>query len=76
MTSPSYEQEITSHLHKLSLDQQMQVLSFMRTLMEDKPPGVPGTELLRFSGCIDLDDLKAMKNAITEGCEKVSLNDW
>jgi len=76
MTSPSYEQEITSHLHKLSLEQQMRVLSFVRTLTAEKPSGVPGSELLRFSGSIDLDDLRAMENAIAEGCEKVSLNDW
>lgn len=76
MASPSFEQEITSHLHKLSPEQQMRVLDFVRTLAEEKPSGVPGSELLRFAGAIDLDDLKEMEKAITEGCEQVNLNEW
>lgn len=76
MASPSFEQEITSHLHKLSPEQQMRVLDFVRTLAEEKPSGVPGSELLRFAGAIDLDDLKEMEKAINEGCEQVNLNEW
>ena len=76
MAGPSFEQEITSHLHKLSPEQQMRVLDFVRTLAEEKPSGVPGSELLRFAGAIDLDDLNEMEKAIVEGCEQVNLNDW
>lgn len=76
MAGPSFEQEITSHLHKLSPQQQMRVLNFVRTLAEEKPSGVPGSELLRFAGAIDLDDLNEMEKAIVEGCEQVNLNDW
>lgn len=76
MAGPSFEQEITSHLHKLSPQQQMRVLNFVRTLAEEKPSGVPGSELLRFARAIDLDDLNEMEKAIVEGCEQVNLNDW
>ena len=76
MTNPSFEQEITSHLHKLSPEKQMRVLAFVRTLTEDRPSGIPGSDLLRFAGTIDPDDLHEMENAIAEGCEQVSLNDW
>ena len=76
MTIPSFEQEITSHLHKLSPEQQKQVLSFVRTLAEEKPAGVPGKELLRFVGAIALDDLKEIEKAIDEGCEQVHMNEW
>jgi hypothetical protein len=76
MAGPSFEQEISSHLHKLSPEQQMRVLDFVRALAEEKPSGVPGSELLRFAGTIDLDDLNEMEKAIAEGCEQVNLNDW
>lgn len=76
MAGPSYEREISFHLHKLSPEQQMRVLAFVRTLAEEKPSGVPGRELLRFSGAIDPDDLNEMERAITEGCEQVDPNDW
>ena len=76
MAGISFEQEITSHLHKLSPEQQMRVLNFVRTLAEEKPFGVLGSELLRFAGAIDLDDLNEMEKAIVEGCEQVNLNDW
>ena len=76
MAGPSFEQQITSHLHKLSPEQQMRVLAFVRTLAEEKPYGVPGSELLRFAGTIALEDLNEMEKAIAEGCEQVNLNDW
>lgn len=76
MTGPSFEQEITSRLHKLSPDQQMRVLAFVRTLAEERPSGVPGSELLKFAGAISPDDLKDMEKAIAEGCQQVNLNDW
>ncbi len=76
MTNPSFEQEISFHLHKLSPEQQMKVLAFIRALAEEKPSGVPGSELLRFAGTIDQDGLSEMEKAIAEGCEQVNLNDW
>ncbi len=76
MAGPSFEQEISSHLHKLTPEQQMRVLAFVRTLSEEKPSGVPGSDLLKFAGTIDLEDLQEMEKAITEGCEQVNLNDW
>ncbi len=76
MASPSFEREITSHLRKLSSEQQMQVLAFVSTLAAEKPSGVPGSELLKFAGAIPLEDLNEMEKAIAEGCEQVNLNDW
>lgn len=76
MAGPSLEKEITSRLHKLSPEQQMRVLAFVRTLAGEKPSGVPGSELLRFAGAIDLNDLREIEKAIAEGCEQVNLNDW
>ena len=76
MAGSSFEKEITSRLHKLSPEQQMRVLAFVCTLAEEKPSGVPGSELLRFAGAIDLNDLREIEKAIAEGCEQVNLNEW
>lgn len=43
---------------------------------EEKPFGVPGSELLRFAGAIAPEDLNEMEKAMAEGCEQVNLNDW
>jgi len=76
MAGPSFEQEITSHLHKLSPEQQVRVLAFVRTLVEETRSGVRGSELLRFAGAINPADLDEMEKAIAEGCEQVSVNEW
>ena len=76
MESLSFEKEITSHLHKLNPEQQQRVLAYIRTLSEERPSGVHGSELLQFVGAIDLNDLKEMEKAIDEGCEQVNLNEW
>jgi hypothetical protein len=36
---------------------------------------VAGSELLRFAGVINLNELKEMERAIEEGCEQVYPND-
>jgi hypothetical protein len=41
-----------------------------------RPRGVPGKELLAYGGTIEADDLKAMSQAIEEGCEKINPNEW
>jgi hypothetical protein len=76
MPGSSFEKEIASHLHKLNPEQQQRVLAFIRTLSEESPSGVQGSELLRFAGTIDLHDLKGMEKFIAEGCEQVNLNEW
>jgi hypothetical protein len=76
MADRSCEQQIASHLHRMSPEQQMRVLAFVRSLAEERPSGVPGNELLRFAGTIALDDLNEMEKVIAEGCEQVNLKDW
>jgi hypothetical protein len=76
MAGPSFEQEITSHLHKLSPEERVRVLAFVRTLVEETRSGVRGSELLRFAGAINPADLDEMEKAIAEGCEQVSVNEW
>jgi hypothetical protein len=78
MTNQSFEQEIAAQLHRLSPDQQKRVLEFVQALAQEKKrfSGASGSELLRFAGAIEADDLRAMEQAIAEGCEQVNLSEW
>ncbi len=40
------------------------------------PPGVPGVELLRFTGTWDLLDLQEVARAIEDACEQVNVDEW
>ena len=72
MAVPS-TREICDELLTLSLEQQQQVLRFVRSLK--LPAGTEGRSLLRFAGWIDPTDLKEMEAAIKEGCERVG-DEW
>jgi len=76
MFSPSFGEEISAQLHKLTLDQQQQLLAFVRALTRGNSGGVPGRKLLHFAGAIDPDELRVIEQAISEGCEQVNLNEW
>ena len=76
MRIPNLEEEICAHLQQLSLEQQQQILGFVRALVATRVRGVPGQTLLRFAGAIDASDLLSMAQAIEEGCEHVHAEDW
>ncbi len=76
MISPALEKELLEQLDKLAPVQQQQVLSFARSLVQTRPRGVPGRELLRFAGTILPDDLAAMAQAIEDGCEQINRDEW
>ena len=72
----SIKKEILDQVSKLPLTQQQLVLNFASSLMRKTHRGVPGKDLLAFSGCIEADDIKAMTKVIEEGCERVDVNAW
>jgi hypothetical protein len=76
MISPLIEKEILTQLDKLSLEEQLQVLNFAKSLAGTMPVGIPGKELLHLAGTISTEDAKLMREAIEEGCEQVDLNEW
>ena len=63
-------------LESLPPNLQQRVLEYARELGNAKPKGVPGHSLLPFAGTFRPEDLKAMAEAIEEGCERVDMNDW
>jgi len=66
--------EIIEQVEGLEEPQQRKVLDFARGLRTAK--GTSGSDLLRFAGSIAPADLKAISQAIQEGCEKVEPNGW
>lgn len=43
---------------------------------QERPPGVPGRELLDLAGTLSDEDARQMLEAIEEGCEQVDPNEW
>lgn len=69
-------QDIASQLEHLSPELQHRVLDFVQALAKSYPKGVPGKQLLRFSGVIEAKDIQAMTQAIEGGCERVDTDEW
>jgi hypothetical protein len=55
---------------------QEQVLTYVRSLDQGSPRGVPGSQLVQFAGTIPLSELEAMSEAIERGCEQFDLDEW
>ncbi len=76
MADEALKQEILRQLEHLPPSMQRRVLLFSKSLVETKPKGVKGSDLLRFAGQISGDDAGAMSKAIDEGCEQVDSSEW
>ena len=73
---PKMEKELLKQLEQLGPEERRQVLDFARTLATCKRGGTPGESLIRFGGAINAADLAIMAEAIEEGCEQVSPDEW
>ncbi len=66
MNNSVIEIELRDAIQQLPMQQQQQVLAYVRSLSKTSLKGVPGISLLRFAGTIEADDLELMKQAIEE----------
>ena len=76
MLNATVKKEIVNQIERLDYEHQRRVLEFARVLAVTGPKGIPGKQLLSFAGTIHADDLKTIKQAIEDNCEKVNLNEW
>lgn len=76
MLNTAVKKEIIDQIGQLDYEQQKRVLDFAHALIVTSPKGVSGKTLLSFAGSIPADELKAIEQAIEEGCERVDLNEW
>ncbi len=74
--SASIIDEVIEQLKAMPQHLQWQVLEFARTLLKTDVQGTPGRELLRFAGSISPDDLKLMREAIEQDCERIDADEW
>ena len=75
MLNVTVKKEIINQMGQLDYEHQRRVLDFARALSVTGHKGVPGKLLLSFGG-FPADDLKTMKKAIEDNCEKVDQNEW
>ena len=76
MVDATINQELSTYLNQLPVEQQRQVLNFARSLTEPSRKGVPGATLLQCAGAIDAADLDEMTRAIEAGCERIDADEW
>jgi hypothetical protein len=69
-------EKVIEQMKSLPQELQWRVLEFTRALTVSTPQGIAGVQLLRFAGAIPQADVKAMKEAIEQGCEQVDGNEW
>ncbi len=70
------KQDIARQLDHLPPELQRQVLDFAQALAKSYPKGVPGKQLLRFSGIMEAEDIQAITQAVEASCERVDMNEW
>ncbi len=76
MYDAALKEELLKHLEHLSPELQRQVLELSRAMAKSAARGIPGKQLLRFSGIISLEDANTMAHLIEEGCERVDPDEW
>ena len=76
MLNVTVKKEIINQMGQLDYEHQKRVLDFARALAVTEPKGVSGKLLLPFGGTYADDDLREMKKAIDDHCEKVDQNEW
>jgi hypothetical protein len=76
MIDAIFQSELLKRVEVLAPELQHRVLDFATNLASTTPKGTPGSELLRFSGCITEEDAQLMIKAIEEGCEQVDHGQW
>ncbi|HEY0781053.1 MAG TPA: hypothetical protein VGE98_01255 [Thermoanaerobaculia bacterium] len=76
MVDPAVKEQILKDLERLSPFEQARAAELVHELVAPTPRGIPGRELLRFSGTFDSQALREMSEAIEEGCERVDPDGW
>lgn len=68
--------QIVEQVKALPDNLQHQVLTFVRSLRSVAGRGTHGSLLMQFAGGISMDDVRTMREAIEEDCERVDGDEW
>jgi len=74
--STSIVDKVIEQLKALPQELQWLVLEFTRALALSAPRGISGKQLLRFAGAMPPEDIRSMREAIEQGCERIDANEW
>ena len=67
--------KVTTELEQLSDDVFSDIFTFVISL-QNHLHGVPGKNLLKFSGSISADDAEHMLQAVEQDCRGINHNEW
>ena len=70
------EKEILKNLHTLEKEDKDKVLLFIRDLSDHPTLGNPVSNLKKFQGTIEKNDLDIIANSIQNDCERIDDNEW
>ena len=70
MLDSSLQEELAKEMEQLPPPLQRKVVDFAHSLVQTRPRGTPGQQLLKFAGILTPEEGKEMMDAIEEGCEK------
>ena len=76
MYDATLREELLRHLDHLPPELQRQVLELSRAMAKFTSRGIPGNQLLRFSGVLNSEEARAMAKSIENGCERVDSLEW
>jgi len=68
--------KVVEQLKVLPQEFQWRMLEFTRALALSAILGIPGKQLLRFAGAIPPEEVRTIREAIEQGCERVDANEW
>lgn len=74
MQTTEISKSIEHFIGQLSDYQRIKLLEFLESMTSRKKK--TKTDLSKFAGSIDQNDLELMETAIAEGCEKIDPNEW
>lgn len=76
MLDTAIQTDLLKEVEQLSPPLQRKVVDFAHSLVQSKPRGTPGKQLLEFAGILTSEEADAMMAAIEEDCERIDPNEW
>ncbi len=76
MTNPTLESQLLNEVQQLSPPLQRKVVEFAHSLVQTRPSGTPGRQLLGFAGILNAEEARAMMGAIEGDCERIDPDGW
>lgn len=76
MIDTAIQNALLKEVEQLAPPLQQKVVDYAHALVQPRPRGTPGKELLEFAGILSPKEAKEMMDAIKEGCERIDPNEW